>query len=152
MTVVAQVTYIHLYIPRWGADGTTVVDCTVRHLYAPSQPVLDVEHVMDWRRYQEAEKTAKYLERCEEVGWDFVPFLMDLREGLGPGASRFMGQYLTLALGAEEDDQRRGLEATVWQRLGVSVMRQVGKQLTQYDSLAGPQTHPSCNGHDKLCR
>ena len=28
-----------LFIPRWSADGTTVVECSVRHAYTPSKPV-----------------------------------------------------------------------------------------------------------------
>ena len=127
-----------LFIPRWTADGVTVVECTVRHLNAPSRLVIDPDHVADWRHDQELEKTNKYLERCEQVGWQFVPFMMDLWGGLGPAASKFMKHYLALALGAEEETERRSIEASVWQRLSVSVMRQIGKQLTLFDTLGGP--------------
>ena len=97
-----------LYIPRWSADGTTVVDCTVRHPYAPCRRVVDPTHVLQWRREQEQEKTTKYLERCQEVGWDFVPFLMDLWGGLGPAATKFMGQYVTMVAVPQPEEGRRG--------------------------------------------
>ena len=83
-------------------------------------------------------KTTKYLERCQEVGWDFVPFLMDLWGGLGPAATKFMAHYVTIAIGAEPEEGRRGTEAAIWQCLMAAVMRQVGKHLTVYDSLSGP--------------
>ena len=127
-----------LYIPRWTADGVTVVDCTVRHLCIPSRPVMDPTHVLEWRRDQEEEKVSKYLDRCDQVGWHFVPFLMDLWGGLGPSAAKFMTQYLTLAAGSVEEEERRAIEASVWQRIGIAVTRQLAKQLSLVDGLAGP--------------
>ena len=39
-----------LYIPHWSAAGTTVLDCTVRHPFTLSQPVVDPTHLTAWRR------------------------------------------------------------------------------------------------------
>ena len=127
-----------LYIPRWTADTVTVVDCTVRHSVAPSRGLMDPATLPHWRRQQEEDKTEKYLERCREVGWDFVPFLVDLWGGLGPGARRFVAQYVALLTSPLPEEERRGAEAQVWQRIMVAVQRHIGKQLTLFDSLAGP--------------
>ena len=80
----------------------------------------------------------KYLERCEQVGWDFVPFLFDPWGGMGPAASKFMTDYILRAIGPDTPEQRRGTEARIWQRLSAAVFHQIGKQLTLFDHMVGP--------------
>ena len=135
-----------LFIPKWSASATTVIDCTVRHSYGPSRPVTDPLHVLQWRREHEAEKVDKYLARCQEVGWEFAPFLMDVWGGLGPAATRFMSDYITQVTRQAMEEDRRAVEAVVWQRLMTAVAGLIGKQLTLYDSLTGLPDASSLDG------
>ena len=88
-----------------------------------SRPVSNPDNVAAWRIDQEREKVDKYLERCENVGWTFIPFVMDLWGGLAPAAAKFMAHYTSLLTNPVPADRHKDIEATVWQRLSVTVIR-----------------------------
>ena len=58
-----------------------------------------------------------------------VPFLVDVYGGLREEAYTFMGQLFKSIAGQREGWQRPMVEASVWQQLGMTLARELGRQL-----------------------
>jgi hypothetical protein len=118
-----------VFITRFDANGPAAVDVTVRHLLAPSHPVTTQAAREKWHEDQEKDKIRKYDAACQRLGWTFTPFVMDCYGGLGDAAQAFVNSCLKLLLSQQEGWQRRGMEANVWQTLGIALARELAKQL-----------------------
>ena len=75
------------------------------------------------------QKHRKYQVDCHRLGWTFRPFVVDVFGGFAQDARDLVALFLKGLLGQREGWQRRPLEATVWQDLSFTVMREIGRQL-----------------------
>jgi hypothetical protein len=117
-----------LFLPRLNADGPAAVDVTVRDPLMPSRPAT-VERLPTWHSLQEGEKRTQSQTKCARLGWQFIPFVMDVFGGLGEAATELVSTLLKGILARQEAWQRRTVEATVWQSISLSLMKEVARQL-----------------------
>ena len=137
-----------MYFPRFDSDGPAAVDITIRNPLAQSRPV-NPTNMETWHERQENEKTVKYRVACQRLGWKFIPFVVDTYGGLGNQAAYVVQSIVKNAAGQVEGWQRRGMEATTWQQISISLMKDVGKQLVwSVYSAMGPSTHNSGALHE----
>ena len=58
-----------------------------------------------------------------------MPFILDVYGGVGEAGQTLLSSLLKGILSRQDAWQRRGTEASIWQLLSVSLMREIGKQL-----------------------
>ena len=75
------------------------------------------------------DKHQNYEVACRRLGWSFKAFVVDVFGGLGQEARDFLTILLKGLLGQREGWQRRGLEATIWQEVYFTIMKEIGRQL-----------------------
>jgi hypothetical protein len=114
---------------NWEGRGPAAVDVTVRDPLALSHPVQTDEGVQAWRERQEKEKRQKYTAQCNRLQWVFVPFVMDVFGGLAQEATELVNKLVRGVCSQSEKWLHREVEARVWQRLTLNLMREVGRQL-----------------------
>ena len=76
-----------------------------------------------------------------------VPVLVDVYGGLGEEAYTFMGQLVKSIAGKREGWQRRMVEASVWQQLCLTLVRELGRQLAWHvhAGAEGLETAEACH-------
>jgi hypothetical protein len=118
-----------VFITRYDANGPAAIDVSIRHPLQPSNPAITEAARTKWHEHQEADKTKKYEGTCKKLGWSFIPFIMDTYGGMGEQAQSFTTSCLKMLLSQREGWQRRSLEATVWQDVGMALARELARQL-----------------------
>jgi hypothetical protein len=118
-----------VFISRFDANGPAAVDVSVRHPLQPSNPIHTAAAREKWHENQEKDKEKKYTTTCQRLGWTFIPFIMDCYGGMGDRAQAFLTQCLKMLLSQQESWQRRHMEATVWQDVGMALARELARQL-----------------------
>jgi hypothetical protein len=94
------------------------------------------------------DKDRKYSATCALLCWSFIPFVADCYGGLGERATAFVTKFIRLDQAQEDISQRRGVEASIWQTLSITLARETARQLA-WGALAqcdvemdiSPRTH-----------
>ena len=114
---------------QWDADGPAMIDVTCRNPVnlgvVPPAP----DRLSAWFGAQEKDKDDAYLLKCRAKGYSFIPYVLTPWGGLGPEARKLTFRLLKLALGNKRGWARTKTAERFWQKISLSVMRPVGRQL-----------------------
>ena len=115
---------------NWLSGRPAAVDVTIRDPLLPSGPLSGAAAFPAWQEKLEHNKVLKYTRQCTTLGWDFIPFLCDVYGGLGKCAHHFIARLAKVQFDNASHQDRRLAEASVWQQLSFSIMKEVGRQLS----------------------
>ena len=118
-------------ITRLDSDGHAAVDITVRHTLTPSHPLTRATEVQNWQVRQEQEKHNKYDVACRRHGWRMLPLVVDCYGGVGQEGRTLLSQLIKATAGQLPRASGREMEANIWQQLGLTLAKEVGRQLSR---------------------
>ena len=105
------------------------MDISCRHICAPSRATPSPGALNQWFLVQERDKEEKYKDECARHRVKLTPFIMHLWGGVGPQGRKVVDQMLKLVLGHSTGWTRTQKAIEFHQRLSLTIMRMVGRQL-----------------------
>lgn len=114
-----------------------MVDVSCRHIAAPSRGVPAPGALAQWWQVQERDKLEKYEDECKRLGLNLAPFIMNLWGGVAPQGTKICAQLLKVILGHAEGWTRIQRACEFYQRLSLSLLSAVGKQLRPLAAAGG---------------
>ena len=119
-----------ILLKGWSAGTDVAVDVTVGHGWQHSeQAAAATSQTRErWRSFlskREKTKKDKYVLRCREVGWAFLPMAFGTWGGMGPEAAKLLARILARGAAWLDGSFRSRKQEELRQNVGVALMRHV---------------------------